>query len=123
MSCKIKQHSWLLAVLLIVGLFMAIATDYYKLSPVLAQAKQPDKFINSATTAIRLEQQGKQFYTLHQFEPALDFWQQANTIYTSSGDILSRSRVLSNIALVYSQLGNWDKANQSIASSLNLLIY
>ena len=121
MSCKIKQRSWLLAVLLIVGLLMAIAVANHQITPVLAQAPQPVTVIKSATAAIRLEQRGKQSYSVNQLERAIDFWQQANTVYTRSGELLSRSRVLSNIALAHSQLGNWDKANQSITASLNLL--
>ena len=64
---------------------------------------------------------GKQYYQAGEFAQAVAKWQQAQKIYSSQGDILNQSAVLSNLALAYQQLGKREQANQTIEDSLNIL--
>ncbi len=121
MFSQLKQRYYLLITFLLTGLsLVAIATNY-NLPQVSATVPPAQNIVEIETNALSLEEQGKQFYTANQFEEALSLWQQADLAYSRSGDLLSRSRVLSNIALAYSQLGDWDKSTKSITDSLNLL--
>ena len=121
MFSKIKQHCLLLITFLLTGLFISLIMANYNLPQVAATVPPLNNLVKAETNAVALEQQGRQFYATNQFEQALSLWQQADLAYGRSGDLLSRSRVLSNIALVYSQLGDWDKSTEIIANSLNLL--
>ena len=123
MFSLIKQRCLFLITFLAIGLSISLSIANHNISQVVAKtAPAPSSnLVEIQTKASALEQQGKQFYITNQFKQALDFWQQADLAYSSAGDILSRSRVLSNIALAYSQLGNWQKSTASIVNSLNLL--
>lgn len=67
------------------------------------------------------EQQGKEFYQTYQYQQAIEIWQQAIQAYQKKDDQISQARVLSNLALAYQQRGEWEKAEQAIATSLNLI--
>ena len=121
MFSSIKQRCLFLITFLAIGLSISLLIANYNIPQVVAKTRPLSNLVEIQTKASALEQQGKQFYTTNQFKQALDFWQQADLAYSGAGDILSRSRVLSNIALAYSQLGNWQKSTASIADSLNLL--
>ncbi|MGL6340307.1 MAG: CHAT domain-containing protein, partial [Waterburya sp.] len=99
-----------------IGLF--VRTD--KIAPVLANIAPTNQAVASQS-AVELEAEGKYYYLHHQFELAINFWQQAIEVYTQSQDSLSQARVLSNLALAYSQLNNWEQATKNITDSLNLL--
>ncbi|MGL6340432.1 MAG: CHAT domain-containing protein, partial [Waterburya sp.] len=98
-----------------IGLF--VRTD--KIAPVLANVATNQAV--ASKSAVELEAEGKYYYLHHQFELAINFWQQAIEVYTQSQDSLSQARVLSNLALAYSQLNNWEQATKNITNSLNLL--
>ena len=118
---KNEQRCLLLITFLLTGLLISLLVANYNIPQVVATTAPLNNPSEIKSDAVALEKQGKQFYTTNQFEQALSLWQQADLAYGCSGDILSRSRVLSNIALAYSQLGDWDKSTESIADSLNLL--
>lgn len=77
--------------------------------------------VSSPTETLRLVGQGKKLYQAGQFEEAATVWQQAADTSAAQGDSLNQAMALSNLSLTYQQLGKWDKANQSISESLNLL--
>ena len=120
MSSKIKQRFLLLAVFVIAG-FTSITLSNHQIPQVLAETPKLEAVEEAVNLAKSWEKQAKLFYSTNQFERAISLWQQANKAYADLGDILSRSRILSNIALGYSQLGDWDKAQENIITSLNLL--
>ncbi len=121
MFSKIKQRYWLLITFLLMGLLISLVVANYNIPQVAATVTSLNNLVETEYDAVALEKQGRQFYATNQFGQALRLWQQADLAYDRSGELLSRSRVLSNIALAYSQLGNWDKSTESIADSLNLL--
>lgn len=63
----------------------------------------------------------KGLYESGQFAAALTQLHQSLQLYQNQGDRLRQGLTLSNLALVYQQLGQWTEANQSIAESLRLL--
>lgn len=68
-----------------------------------------------------LVQAGKERYQAGQYTGAISVWQQAAEGFASQDDRLNQAAVLSNLALVYQQLGQWTEANAAIAQSLELL--
>jgi CHAT domain-containing protein/RNAse (barnase) inhibitor barstar len=119
MSLKIKQRFLSLVICLMVGLFFNLLIAKY---PFPAVANLPDNsIIQSAESPVFFEQQGKYFYQINYFEKAVSLWQKAYQQYINSGDLLAQSRVLSNLALAYSQLGNQEKAKESMAVSWQIL--
>jgi CHAT domain-containing protein len=120
MSSKLRQRSLLLFLLIIVGLSISLFARTNKIAPVLATVT-PINQVVVGQSAFELEAEGKYYYLHHQFELAISFWQQAIEVYTQSQDSLSQVRVLSNLALAYSQLNNWEQATKKITNSLNLL--
>ena len=120
MSFKLLQRCLLLIVFIIVGLSISLFPSLYQGVPVLATATATSNSIVEAESAAELEARGKYFYSIAQFERAVELWQQAIEMYDAE-DILSRARVLSNLALAQSQLGDRLSANANVTSSLNLL--
>jgi CHAT domain-containing protein len=120
MSSKLRQRSLLLFILVIVGLSISLFARTSKIAPVFATIA-PNNQVIVSQNAVELETKGKDYYSHHQFELAISLWQQAFEIYTQSQDNLSQVRVLSNLALAYSQLHNWEKATENITKSWNLL--
>ncbi len=121
MSSKFRQRYLLLIVFFVVGLSVGLLLANYKMSRVLAKTVPSEQVIKTETSAVELETQGKYFYSLNQFEKAVSLWQQAAQIYADTEDSLGQGRVLSNLALAYSQLNNWSQASENIAASLDLL--
>ncbi|MGF1539201.1 MAG: CHAT domain-containing protein [Pleurocapsa sp.] len=122
MFAQLKRRYWLLITCWLIGLFLVVAIAInFNLPQVLATVPPTKNIVETETNALLLEEQGKQLYAVNQFEEALNLWQKADLAYSRLGDLLSRSRVLSNIALAYSQLGDWDTSTKIIAESLNLL--
>ena len=117
MFYNLKQRCLLLLVFVIVGLSISLSFNAYR--PLQATATTAEIIVDSKTAAV-LEAEGKHFYSIAQFQKAIDSWQQAAKIY-AEGDFLDRARVLSNIALAHSQLGNHSEAKEIIADSLNLI--
>jgi tetratricopeptide (TPR) repeat protein len=75
----------------------------------------------STSKASQLMQEGLQHYQSGQFAAAVAAWLQATDAFAAQGDRLNQAMVLSNLALAYHQLGQWREANQTIATSLQLL--
>ena len=68
-----------------------------------------------------LQQQGRQLYKAGRLTEAITIWQQAIIALDAQGDRLNQASILSNLALAYQQLDNWERAEASIAQSLELL--
>ena len=117
MFYNLRQRCLLLLVFVIVGLSISLSSNTY--SSLQATATTAEIIVDSKTAAV-LEAEGKHFYSIAQFQKAIDLWQQAAKIYADR-DFLDRARVLSNIALAQSQLGNHSEAREIIADSLSLI--
>lgn len=75
----------------------------------------------SHSQATILEQQGRESYKAGQLEKALSLLQQAINSYEKEGDPIGKAIALSNLALVYQQLGRFTEAELTIANSIKLL--
>jgi CHAT domain-containing protein len=88
---------------------------------IIAQTPSINSPVSVITKAIALEAQGKDYYAQGKLTEAIASWQQAIEVYNLEGDLIGRSRVLSNLALAYQQLGDWEQAEQAIQNSLDIL--
>ncbi len=68
-----------------------------------------------------IEQQAQQLYETGQLAAAISVLEEAIATYRTQGDIFGQAMALRNLALVYQQLGNRDRAKEAIDASLNLL--
>ena len=118
MSSKLRQRCLLLFVFAIVGLSTSLS-NLYQTPAVLATTY--GRTVVTSKSAEKLEAEGKYFYSISQFAQALELWHQAELIYVNSEDSLSQARILSNLALAYSQLNNWEQSTAKITASLQLL--
>ncbi|MBL1198652.1 MAG: CHAT domain-containing protein [Nostoc sp. GBBB01] len=65
-----------------------------------------------------LIQQGRELYQAQRYAEAINIWQLALKAETNSS---SQATVLNYLSLAYQQLGQWQQANETISSSLNLI--
>jgi CHAT domain-containing protein len=92
-------------------------------SPALASPSPPPS-ISTPTppeTGIQWLEQGRAEYQAGHFTAAIRLWQKAHQIFQDHGDRPNSAIALSNLALAYHQLGQWNEANQAIAQSLALI--
>lgn len=76
---------------------------------------------SSITTSQQLVSQGEALYQSGRFAEAVPVLQQAVRIYQQQGDNLAQAAALTNLSLVFEQLGSWKEASKAINTSLNLL--
>ncbi|MBN3891171.1 MAG: CHAT domain-containing protein [Nostoc sp. JL31] len=74
-----------------------------------------------ATTPQQLLEQGEALYQTGRFTEAVNVLQQAVRIYQRESNNLAQAAALTNLCLVYQQLGSWKEAYATIDNSLNLL--
>ncbi len=91
--------------------------------PVQSSETNPDSQVLVPQTQLQQAQiqQVQQLYEAGQFTPAIGILQQAAQTYKAQGDRLRQAMTLSNLALVYQQLGQLNLATQAIQNSLALL--
>ena len=118
---QLKKRSLILLFLLFI-LSMGIPPAVAKLTE-----STPSSVTSSLTkaetqaSALQLVEQGKAHYEAGRFEEAAQSWQQAASVFAAKGDSLNQAMALSNLSSTFQQLGQSDKANQTIIESLNLL--
>ena len=118
MSFKLRQRHLLSFVFVVVGLLIALFPNPHRINSVLAT--EPTQQIEKTASAAELETRGKYFYSIAQYQSAVNLWQQAVKTYDSK-DALNRVRVMSNLALAQGQLNDWSQATENINLSLELL--
>jgi CHAT domain-containing protein/Arc/MetJ-type ribon-helix-helix transcriptional regulator len=69
----------------------------------------------------QLLEQGEALYQAGRFAEAVSVLQQAVRTYEQKGDRLAQAAALTNLSLVFEQLGSWKEASKAINTSLNLL--
>ncbi|MEH2242811.1 CHAT domain-containing protein [Nostoc sp.] len=74
-----------------------------------------------ATIPQSLLEQGEALYQTGRFTEAVNVLQQAVRIYQRESNNLAQAAALTNLSLVYQQLGSWKEAYATINNSLNLL--
>jgi CHAT domain-containing protein len=75
----------------------------------------------SVTTPQQLLEQGEALYQAGRFTEAATILQQAVRTYQRESNNLAQAAALTNLSLVYQQLGSWKEADATIDNSLNLL--
>lgn len=96
---------------------MFAVTDVFSEERVLAE---PTEQVRVAKTN-NLEQRGKALFDARKFLQAVEVLRAAVGQYQQRGNRMGEAIALSNLALVYEQLGQWPEANQAIEQSLELL--
>jgi CHAT domain-containing protein len=71
-----------------------------------------------ATPYPQLMQQGRELYQAQRYTEAVNIWQAALKAET---DVLFQAMVLNYLSLAYQELGQWQQANHTINSSLDLI--
>jgi CHAT domain-containing protein/tetratricopeptide (TPR) repeat protein len=111
---QFSQHPLKFLIITILGLILSLSI--HTLPQVRAALPIPPE-----NAPIALIQSGKNRYDAGQFSEAVQILQQAQQNYEVSGDILKQAQVLSLLSLSYQKLGQWDKAEQAINTSLALI--
>ncbi len=75
----------------------------------------------TASTAQQLLDQGEALYQAGRFTEAVNVLQQAVNAYQREGNNLGQAAALTNLSLLYQQLGSWKKAAFAINTSFQLL--
>ncbi|WP_088888871.1 CHAT domain-containing protein [Leptolyngbya ohadii] len=107
---------------LLIGFFLFCGLSFSQRA--VASASYVSQFserTHAQTNSPSIVQQGRSHYEAGQFAQAAEFWQQAAVAYLAQGDALNQAKVLGYLALAQQQLGRWEDAEQSIATSLALL--
>jgi len=81
--------------------------------PVVAQVTAPN--------ALQLVEKAGEYYQQRQYNQAVENLAAAAENFAASGDKINQAMALSNLSLTYQEMGEWEKANQTIATSINLL--
>ncbi|GET37348.1 CHAT domain-containing protein [Microseira wollei] len=79
------------------------------------------EYSSQITNSQSLIPRATNLYQTGRFSEAATAWKQAADAFAASGDKLGQAMALSNLCLTYQQLGEWQKAEDAIASSLTLL--
>ncbi len=121
---KVKILSWLL---FLFSFFLAqgLALSQVAFIPEISSPPHPltpsPSHPLTLSPPLTLVEQGKALYEAGQFSEAATVLQQAAAAFKTEGDGLREAMTLSNLSLVYQQLGSWSEAEQAITDSLKLL--
>lgn len=88
---------------------------------VVAQVPESTLIVQSQRAPVGLVEKAKKLYETGDFKEAAADLQQAADAFVASGDRLNQGMALSNLSLIYQQLGQWKDAKQVINESLELL--
>lgn len=111
----------LLGSLSVSSLMKSEQTAFLTDGAVAAQEPPIEVIASEPTDGAALEAKGKEFYAVGEWTQAISFWERATRAYALLTDTIAQARVLSNLALAYQQLGDWEQAEQAIQNSLELL--
>ncbi len=89
--------------------------------PVLARFPNSTSIVQTQSDGLQLIKNAQERYQARQFEAAMKLWQDAASAFKNQGDTLNQAMALSNLALTYQQLSQWQQAEATIADSLNLI--
>ncbi|MGK7936330.1 MAG: CHAT domain-containing protein [Xenococcaceae cyanobacterium] len=116
MKLEIKLRFLLFIALTLFSFVIAVVG----INPVVANTTEVTEILGNENPSY-VEEQGKQLYTINNFTEAIARWQQAAKIYAEQNNILGQARVITNLALAYQQIGNFEQARANINQSLSLL--
>ncbi|MEH1920610.1 tetratricopeptide repeat protein, partial [Nostoc sp.] len=115
MTCKSRFYfkKWLKRITIVV--LAALLSVWVISHPAFSQ------FPQTQPNAQLLVEQGRKLYETGQLSEAVRILQQATDTFNLQKDELGKAMALSNLSLVFKQLGQWKKAEAAITQSLNLL--
>ncbi|MEH1797289.1 CHAT domain-containing protein [Nostoc sp.] len=89
--------------------------------PVVAQVPEVTTSVQSQQVVFGLIKQGRTLYQEGNYQQAAEVLEQAADTFKMQGNKVNQAMALSNLSLIYQQLGKWDDAKDSISTSLNVL--
>ena len=98
--------------------FIAISLLAFSLFITISSNPRLSKSLATIHQDIYLIQRGIELYETEQFEGAVKVWDEALRLADNK---LGQALILSNLSLAYQQLGQWQKAENTINNSLELL--
>lgn len=113
----LPREAYRCGILILLAIFLTIGV----LPPTFAFIAAQNSIVQGVVNAQELFQQGRNLYEAERFHEASLVFQQASVAFKAQGDRIRQAMSLSNLSLVYQQLGQWSKASQAINQSLNLL--
>ncbi len=121
MLFRVSRRKWLTqAGLALLTAFLCIVLSPMVTAVVAVNSTTQTPLSHTAQTENSV-QQGEALYSAGRFAEAVKVLEQAATAFKASGDKLNQAMTLSNLSLVYQQLGQWTQAESASAQSLNLL--
>ena len=116
---RFTRYSFLVAIFFLAGIINITFVD-----PAIAQKtnSQSSQTYNSRDRQTDLLLTGKQLYDRGQLMAATQLWLQARQESRDSGHIDRLIHSNNYLAIVYQDLGNWDKAAKAIADNLELIV-
>jgi CHAT domain-containing protein len=103
-------------VLLLLAMFLGAAA-----LPMIAHQAVATSIVQGVSDAQTLMQRGRTLYEAQRFSEAAVVLEQALAGFQATRNKLWQAATLSNLSLVYQQLGQWPQAENAIAQSLSLL--
>ncbi|MBW4623268.1 MAG: CHAT domain-containing protein [Cyanosarcina radialis HA8281-LM2] len=91
------------------------------ITPVIAQVTSFSTIAQIQQSPLQLVNQAQKLYQLGQFSEAAELWKKTADTFAAKGDKLNQAMALSNLALTYEKLGQWEPAKAAIAESLAIL--
>lgn len=116
----IKRTHLLLSILILLGFVTSLTLGSVSATTV-TDRESNTQTLKAENQSIDLEQRGRKLYEIGQFEEAAEVWERAAEAYRIEAKTVSQARVLSNLSLAYQKLGQWQKAQKAIDSSLSFL--
>lgn len=112
LSVIVKWRGLILIILFLVSMLF---------TPVMAQISNLNSLSISQQNGIELVRKAEENYKNFNFQLAIEDLQKAVTIFGEQGDNLNKAMVMSNLALIYQQLGEGKQAKKEIEQSLDIL--
>ncbi|AKG23193.1 CHAT domain-containing protein [Calothrix sp. 336/3] len=107
-----KSSIFVLCLLFTVSLFTPV---------VLAKIPNAPAMISQSQDGTQLVNEGAELFRRGEIAAAADKWEKASDFFASKGDKLNQAIAMSNLAFAAQRLGNWQKSDTSIKTSLDLL--
>jgi len=102
-------------------LTIVLSIGHWSLALIPPLSSSPSQMSVAQVSTDNLIEQGRHNYLEGRYADAIALWQQVLAAVNEQGDRFEQAKVLSNLALAYRQLGQWEQANQSIRDSLSIL--
>ena len=110
-----KFRAFSLFLIAVLTFFLSLGLSFQQNLPTIAQTPPMETVLTES------EQDAKSQYQQGQLNKAIALWEKIAQTYQKEGKTINQAEILSYLALAYQQLGEWQQADQAIASSLQLV--